>query len=236
MNSKKPSHLTLYIPAPSKSDTARCFQNTSSLDNLSPTSRISASLILTLDFLLISVLCLTLSNSSQIFNTSSPNSMRNGTNGCQAQENLAPWLSQSQYCLMWYAWLKMASGVIILNRGLPTRHGWIRVSEIRYLIISIFITLLGFVGLLVNRLLPSVLKNEEGVLVQMTETILCSMISLSLLAIPAFCAYWALSGILHEVHRLSLCCFSFGKASEKLNEQDLEIYSETQDQLPAYYV
>lgn len=241
MNSKKPSHLTLYIPGPTKLDTAQSLhlQNTPSFDPRSPTTRISSSVILTLDFLLISVLCLTFSNSSHIFHTSTLSNIHSETNGCQAHENLAAWWSQSQYWLMWYAWLKMAIGVIVLNRGLPTPHGWIKVSEVKYLIISIFITLLGFVGLLVNRLLPSVLKNQEGSLVQITETILCSMISLCFLAIPGFCASWALSGILHEIHRLSSCCFSSSSSfDEKFLDQDLEpeLYSESHDQLPPYYV
>ncbi|EGG06663.1 uncharacterized protein MELLADRAFT_106607 [Melampsora larici-populina 98AG31] len=235
MNSKKPSHLTLYIPGPMKMERAQDLgsQTTSDFDHRSPTSRVSASVILTLDFLLISVLCLTFSNSSHIFNSTSLSTITSERNGCQAYENLTPWSSQSQYWLMWYAWFKMASGVIILNRGLPTRQGWIKVSSTNYLIFSIFISLLGFVALQVNRLLPSALNNQEGFLIQLTETFLCSIISLFFLAIPGFCAYWALSGILHEICRLSVCCFG---SSKSYDDQDLEVCSEPYDQLPAYYV
>lgn len=206
-----------------------------------PSTRVSTGSILTLEFLLISVLSLAFSGSLHTSNTSILGWVR-----VSAGEELQfKWMEDTQRYMIWYAWFKMATGSIILTHGLPTPKRWIPISEIQYLSTSILFSLFGFVYLLLGTLLPSILVNEtQASWLRILDTSLSSIISLLLMALPGFCTFWALSGIFQEFNRLFA---SYLKPSSQAYQElidvptqveDLDIYDhfESLENLPPYQV
>ncbi|KAG0146279.1 hypothetical protein CROQUDRAFT_528335 [Cronartium quercuum f. sp. fusiforme G11] len=230
----QPSHILVCPPDTPKADlgsTRRVELRTP--PSLLPASRLSTGVILTIEFLFISVLSLAFSSSLHPSESQVEALGWIGEGGAQAIQ--LPWMAQSQQWMIWYAWAKMLSGAVILSCGIPRRRGWARVSKLEYLAGSMMTTLFGFVCLSVGGLTLPVLASQGG-LVWMSETLLGASLSLLLIAIPAYCTFWALTGIIYELRRLfsSTCDVSTDPHSDDQIDPLLDDYLELPDYLPPY--